>query len=47
MDEQEHYKMKLRVRGKLTVEKQIQGESDYLIRSSLVRDENEVGAFHH
>ena len=30
--------MKLRVRGKLIDEKQVLGESDYLIRISLVRD---------
>ena len=43
----EYFKMKLRVRGKLIDEKQVLGESDYLIRSSLLRDENEVGSFHH
>ena len=50
----EYFKMKLRVRGKLIDKKQVLGESDYLIRSSLsiilaslLRHENEVGSFHH
>ena len=43
----EYFKMKLTVRGKLIDKKQVLGESDYLLRSSLLRDENEVGSFHH